>query len=203
MSEIVAEEFEHEGIPIKIIYDQHADNPREMRDSLTSWVWASREWRHLKHDEEINLDRFWTSSENWTPVALAARWLTLFDDCALAIPFKIAEGSQAHAWLSDLDDNSCDGFITVSRKELDENLALSPEWDVMEYIQAEFNEYDAWIRGEVYGWVAADGDDDEESCWGYYGDFDYVREQAKEAAADIARERFLNTDPPDVAEVLR
>jgi hypothetical protein len=58
-------------------------------------------------------------------------------------------------------------------------------------------------RGEVYGYVVADGDDDMDSCWGFYGDIEYVISQAKESAEYIARERFLNVEPPDIAEVIR
>jgi hypothetical protein len=204
MTEVVAEEFEHAGLPVKIIYDLDAYDPRESRDTLTIYVWATREYRRLKHDEEIDLSKFEGESA-WTPVALAARWLTLFDRNAIAVPFQISNhgGGNYRAYLSDLDDDYCTGFVVVSEKDLKEELVLSPDWDVMEYIKAEFSETAAWIEGDVYGFVVADGDDDMDSCWGFYGDIDYVISQAKESAEAIARERFLNTDPPDIAEAMR
>ena len=203
MTEHLADEFEHEGISCKIIYDIHAEDPRESRDTLTVWHWATNEWRVPKWDEQIDLNVF--HSETQSAVDMAARYLTLFDGNAIAIPFNVVNyggGSYRAYLMDDYDDNYCTGFVTVPRADLEKELALSPNWDVMEYVKAEFAEYAAWVEGEVYGWVAADGDDDEESCWGYYGDLEYVKSEAKQAAEYIAKERFLNQDPIDVAEVL-
>lgn len=207
MTENLADEFEHVGIPIKIIYDPHADDPRHNRDSIAVYVWGP-DYSHLaekNHDEFINLDHYdFREATQWTPVAKAARWLTLMDYHAIAVPFRIEDygsnGSQAY--LSDLDDDRCSGFVCIPRKAVTEELTAWPEWDPMEYIKADFGEFAAWIENEVYGWVAADGEDDEESCWGYYGDLEYARNEAKEAAEHIAKERLINEEPLDVAEVM-
>jgi hypothetical protein len=55
-------------------------------------------------------------------------------------------------------------------------------------LRAEVQEYDSYLTGDVYGYVVAAGEDDEESCWGFYG-YGYVCEDAREAAESIARDR--------------
>lgn len=206
MTEYEADSFEHAGIPIKIVYDEDPDDPREWRDSLTVYVWADKNYVAQKHDEQIDLDRFDYRESSWTPVALAARWLTICDGNAIAVPFRIddygSNGSQAY--LTDTDDDRCTGFIVIRKGELEKELALYPKWDHMAYIKAEFSEFAAWIEGEVYGFIiepSEDGDDGD-SCFGFYGDLGYARSQAKEAAEHIAKDRLINMEPPDVAEVL-
>ena len=204
MSEVAVEEFEHAGITCKIILDFDAGDPRESRDTLTVWHWATNEWRTPKHDLQIDLDAF--RSESHSAVDKAARYLTLLDGYAIAIPFDIVNyGGGSYRANLDVARNTdrCTGFVTVPQSELEKELALSPEWDVMEYIKAEFAEFEAYTAGEVYGWVVADGEDDEESCWGYYGDLEYVRSEARDRAEEIAKDRFVNEEPRDIAEVLR
>jgi hypothetical protein len=49
--------------------------------------------------------------------------------------------------------------------------------------------------------TAPDGSED--SCWGFYGrDDSYVREEANAAAEYLNRERLVNQEPTDVAEIL-
>ena len=207
--EYLIETFEHEGIECKIMIDPWADDPRGMRDEITRWIWGSQH-KHLaeKHDEHIDLDLYDYRESKWTPTALAARWLTLCDDYAIVVPFRIEDyGSNgSRAYLTDINDDRVHGFVGISRRDLEkEREHNTDEWrfDPLAYIYAMFGEFQAWVAGEVFGWVVADGCDDEDSCWGYYGDIDYVRTQAKEAAAAVAHERYVNTEPPDMAEVLR
>lgn len=52
------------------------------------------------------------------------------------------------------------------------------------YLEAEVNEYDAFMRGDVVGWIAEDEEGEEiDSCWGFYpdekGNHDYAIEEAK------------------------
>lgn len=50
-------------------------------------------------------------------------------------------------------------------------------------IIAEVEAYDMVMTGQVYGYQITDEDgDDVDSCWGFIGDIDYVRKEAREAA---------------------
>lgn len=52
----------------------------------------------------------------------------------------------------------------------------------IKYLVGEVEEYDAYISGEVYGYIVKDEDGIEiDSCWGYYGK-KYAVEEGKEAA---------------------
>lgn len=207
MSEYEIETFDHKGVEVKIMIDQWQDDPRQNRDEITRWIWGPK-YNHLalKHDEFINLDHYDYRESKWTPTALAARWLTLFDGYAIVVPFRIEDhGAQSRAYLTDIDDDRVHGFIGITRKDAEEEAKHNSEawqFDPQAYIKAMFDEFAAWVEGEVYGWVVADGTDDEDSCWGYYGDIEYVRTQAKEVAEHLAHDRLVNQEPPDVAEVL-
>jgi hypothetical protein len=50
-------------------------------------------------------------------------------------------------------------------------------------LQAEVREYDHYIRGDCYGYIIKDESGEEaDSCWGFIGDFDKVKEWMKEQA---------------------
>jgi hypothetical protein len=72
---------------------------------------------------------------------------------------------------------------------------------IEEVLKSEVEVYDMELTGQVYGYVVAPDDDDEDSCWGFYGMED-VTEEAKSSAEWIAKQRAINTEPTDVAEVL-
>lgn len=50
-------------------------------------------------------------------------------------------------------------------------------------IRQDVAEYDAWVRGEVYGFTVTDRDGAEvDSCWGFVGDMGYCFSEAVESA---------------------
>jgi len=56
-------------------------------------------------------------------------------------------------------------------------------------IVGEVETYDQFLRGEVYGYVIGDEEDDHiESCWGFYGD-EYALEEGKAAFEALLEER--------------
>lgn len=68
---------------------------------------------------------------------------------------------------------------------------------VLDVLRSELHEWDAYVRGDVIGYVVTTPDGFVvDSCWGYYPDgsessdgFDYVRAEAREAAEYEALER--------------
>lgn len=69
---------------------------------------------------------------------------------------------------------------------------------ITEVLKGEVELYDTWLRGEVYGYIVTgpDGEDIPEllptgtpdfSCWGYLGELDYVRSEARRAADECAK----------------
>lgn len=60
------------------------------------------------------------------------------------------------------------------------------DWDKARYetdMRAEVETYDAYLRGDCYGYTIHGRDGKVlDSCWGFIGELDYCREQAKESA---------------------
>lgn len=52
------------------------------------------------------------------------------------------------------------------------------------YLKSEVEEYDTYIRGEVYGYIVKKDGEELESCWGLYG-HEYCLEEAKSTVDNI------------------
>lgn len=60
-----------------------------------------------------------------------------------------------------------------------------------EGLGSEVEVFDQFLRGEVYGFVVGDEERDEyDSCWGFLGDLEYVKQEANSAAEGIAADRM-------------
>lgn len=193
-----ADTFEVKGIKCEIHYDQHAGNPYDEFDQLGELLSDVRDYTFgTKYD----FSRFKSTRH-------AARYLTLCESYAIAIPFVFQDygSSGALAYLDTPDDVSSDypridGFLVVSKQQFEEEGMDLEKTEAA--ARAGFNEFAAYVAGEVFGYRAAPGDEDEDSCWGYYGSLDYVKAEATRAAEYIAHERWVNEEPSfDVAEAL-
>jgi hypothetical protein len=95
------------------------------------------------------------------------------------------------------------GFIYMSLKDAADNWRVAKEWDdlisydnttktlrerTIDLLNGEVEVYDQYLTGDVWGYVVADGEDDEESCWGFFGQEDCI-EEAKRVAEHIAKKR--------------
>lgn len=61
------------------------------------------------------------------------------------------------------------------------------------YLEGEVEEYDQYLTGQVYGYIVEAEDGEEDSCWGFFGDLKYVKEEA-ESSADWQNERMAKAD---------
>jgi len=61
-----------------------------------------------------------------------------------------------------------------------------PGW-LAEAFKSELAEYDRFLRGEVFGYIVAEGSTFEDSCWGFIG-LDHARREANSAAEIVAEE---------------
>jgi hypothetical protein len=50
------------------------------------------------------------------------------------------------------------------------------------YLKGEVETYDQYLTGEVYGYVVEAEDMEQDSCWGFFGDISYVKEEATSIA---------------------
>lgn len=183
------ETYEHEGVSVRIVQDPHGQDPFEAFDQAAHLVWFDRaDWpRHAAGTETIDADRF-------VSVAHAQRYLTMFGDKLIALPFRLDDygSSGTSAYLVDADSDRAAGFVCVSQAGVDLTGCPDPE----QAARQDFATWAAWISGEVYAFIVAEGTPDEESCWGFYGDTEddptgiaYVKEEANAVAHEIAEER--------------
>lgn len=61
------------------------------------------------------------------------------------------------------------------------------------YLEGEVEEYDQYLTGQVYGYVVEAEDGKEDSCWGFFGEISYVKEEA-ESMAKHHNERMAEAD---------
>lgn len=191
----IAEEFEHKGLKVEIIYDEDAQNPRskDYSDNLDVMVcFLSRynlgdkghgykqsdfnSWEELK--EQIIKDH--------NPVVIKP--LYLYDHSGITIstsPFSCP-------W-----DSGQVGWIFVSRKAALENWGKSNktsnkslEARVNKYINASVKEYDDYLRGEVFGYSVKKDEEELDSCWGFIGR-EYCIEEAKNIAEHYAEKEQI------------
>ena len=61
------------------------------------------------------------------------------------------------------------------------------------YLTGEVEEYDQYLTGQVYGYVVEAEDGEEDSCWGFFGEIEYVRGEAR-SSAEWQNERMDKAD---------
>lgn len=80
-----------------------------------------------------------------------------------------------------------------------DNTLIADEWPdgregAYRYLDGVLEELNAYFAGDVYGFTVTDGTTEVDSCWGYFGDTDYVKSEMRESVehhAQQARERNL------------
>lgn len=84
-------------------------------------------------------------------------------------------------------DSGMAGFIFDTPEGVKECLGDdATDDDIRKALEQEVEIYAQYLEGEVYGYTVNGPDGEHDSCWGYLGDLDYVRSQAKEAAEAMA-----------------
>ena len=150
---------------------------------------------------------------------IAAVRIGMYDHSGVTI-YPVADGDGHHVLDGGGWDSGTVGFAFVTRKRWDElmgdmdprepvdgtvdfalgRVAVQRE-RVMQAIYDEIAEYDSFQKGEVYGYTVTRPhcDDDEcphaevlDSCWGYVGELDYCRTEARRSAESLS-------EPPDNA----
>jgi hypothetical protein len=139
-------------------------------------IYDSRLCEHCDGEGEVSTDDI-------------VKWAKQRYDAHLVIPLHFEDGRYSGDISLD-DSDSANGFVYVTREE------IVSEWGskgtltgqatkrARQYLLATVEEYAAYSRGEVYGWVA-ELNGESESCWGYFGDDEHLREAANEGAREV------------------
>lgn len=177
--------FEIDGFTVELHQDYDAGNP------FKEWDQASEILSDVKG---YDLGEDVPHPESWykdTPSsAVMARWLTLFGGYVIALPWSFQDygSSGARVHLDTPDDDPASGWIVMTQETVDREFASSLE-DAERCAKAEFDSFRSWIEGEVLGYVVKNpAGEVVDSCWGFYGDDKYVREEASSVARSEAEE---------------
>jgi len=172
---------------IRIFPDSDAENPRDWDDLFTMVCFHGRydlgdkhNYRHQDYNGWQEMKEAIIKKEK--PVIIEP--LYLYDHSGITIstsPFSCP-------W-----DSGQIGWIFVSKEKLRQsfNLKRLTQKDIdkgKEILQSVIEEYDDYLRGEVYGYeiyrmyTCSEGHEHEEfldSCWGFFGDYTDCLEEAK------------------------
>lgn len=94
------------------------------------------------------------------------------------------------------------GFIYCSRKEAKEEFGDDFEDRAIKLMKSEVEEYDHFLTGQIYGYMIEPTEHNttiecDDSCWGFYGDSEYMISEAKESI-----DHAINTHKKGVREQL-
>ena len=177
-----AEQFTHRGLKVHIYYDPDPLNPRKEFDHVGTMACWHR--RYNLGDEQPSVAP--TEFADELPKGTVILPLYFYDHSGITIstaPFSCP-------W-----DSGQVGYIYATpatiRKEYSVT-EITPEIraQVAAGLRSEVDEYDQYLRGDVYGYVV-EGEDGEQldSCWGFYGGRGYCKGEATHAADYHADQR--------------
>lgn len=183
------EEYEHEGVPVIIYQDENPSSPREWCNLGEMVCWHGRYDLGDRKPEGQEIKALERGG-----MRLLERYLRIVAGATVVIPLGLIDhsgismyaGGGAHWSDSAGWDSGTVGFMfdtPATREQCGSPLDL-----IEKGLLDEIETYDQYLTGDVYGYVVADGRDDEDSCWGFYGIED-VQEEANSVAAVIATER--------------
>lgn len=196
---------DYKGYRIKILYDEDPSNPREDRDNLGIMVYKHR--RYKLGDEEIGdpidflcdpigIDEEEREYNNEylaevfakAQEKLAILPLYLYDHSGITMstsPFSCPWDSGQVGYIYCPLERAINNFMVSQNSDWDTPLVnwygddkVSLRQATEKVLQAEVEDFDSYISGEVYGFkiMEIDKDDPDEegdeinSCWGYFGD---------------------------------
>jgi hypothetical protein len=167
----IIERFTHAGRAVTICRDDQCEDPRKS-DNIAILVCCHR--RHQLGDEQMREPLSEAQIRESVPDVLAILPLYLFDHSGITIrttPFSCHWDSGQIGW----------AYVTkASAAKMGEPGNQAHYEDI---IRQEVATYDDYITGRCYGYTVKGIEGDViDSCWGFVGDLDYVRQEAKSAA---------------------
>lgn len=195
------ETYEHCGIEVKIIPEEDSSycRPRDADSNLTT-LFCSYPGYDLG-DEELPRDGLGCTLQEWAneqgAIAIAPLFvyehggITMRAGAVKCLPegeLTRRDTQSKGQFLGDDAgwDTSMVGFAIITAEKWVEMMGDTPrtEEKFREVIDGEVGEYADWLEGNVYGYVVADDELGEDSCWGFIGDPDKsgCKEEANSAA---------------------
>ena len=201
------ETYEVGGMTVELHYDPDPWSPAEW-DQMAEMVAGPRLARHYTLTK-LTTDGTEDEAIERGGARLLTRYLRLVEG-AEVVPFRFDDYGANGARLYTLDDDDHpSGFFRVTREKLIEEYGDDSEESrakARRVIESEAKSWDSYLQGEVYAFVVKNQDGEHvESLWGIYDDtpgLEYLRSEATSAAEWEDRDRLINQEPTDIAEVL-
>lgn len=176
--------IDYHGYTIAIHYDEDAGNPLKEFDSEPTLVLHRKAERHLG----------WTNDTDWAErlndaldelnkrhplsacLGIIARWMRVFHSVPVVLPIGAIDHSGVEVYLGDqhhwMDPGGWDsgwiGWMFATREQLAK--WGTPPDRIKEAITGSFEQFAAWVAGDVYGYIITGPDGEQlDSCWGFYG----------------------------------
>ena len=176
---------------VKIYYDDNPVNPREEFNCLSTMVCFHRRY-NLGDNHKYRSQDFsgWNEFKakliaEHKPVVMIPLYLMDHSGITISGSSERFRSCDPAAW-----DFGMVGFAFVSRanylKEFGKKkLNHKMREKIYTIVKSEIEQYDQYLRGEVYGYVVEDAKGEHlDSCWGFFG-LDYAREQATAAGKNV------------------
>lgn len=193
------EKFEVGNLTVEIHYDDDPTNPRTECDNPDTMVCFHGKYNlgdkeHGYRKEDFNS---WDELENQiikdhNPIVIKP--LYLYDHSGITI----STGDFCDRW-----DSGQVGFIFFGRKQaLDcymvKRITKSVREKCNKEVDTSVRVYDTYLRGECYGFVIKDEDDEVlDSCWGFDGEIDYCKGEATKMAEELNKKPKAEKEDPN------
>ena len=198
------ETYKHAGLTIEIHADEGPESPRSWDNAGKLVIYS----RHGDSHMEVNeLDMTFRPDDYPGWDELEANVLECYPKAELLPVYRYEHSNVAYntTGFSCPWDSGRVGFILCTKE------TMLHEWGkkiitrkVREQARAcmssEVETYSQWANGEVYGYIVKDEHGEDmpgdyhDSCWGFYGDMDYVKGEAESAASSIAERWFKSAE---------
>ena len=171
MSNVIERILNAQGHTVEIFLDDNPNDPREDCNIGTMCLFHKRYRLGDKHDFNSPEDLKLFINEN------EVVWLNVYGYDHGGLTIKTSPFSCP--W-----DSGQLGVIFVTKEEVVKNFGDFSEESIAKAekcLQAEVSLYDDYVQGNVYGFRVLDGDNEIDSCWGFYG-YDHKESGLLEAA---------------------
>lgn len=170
--------IEKKGYKAEIFNDEEPMNPRD-NDNMGQMICFNKCY-NLGDKTDLRSEQF----NNWAELEA---YLLKELDAAIILPLYLYDHSGLTMNTTGFScpwDSGQVGFICASRKAIKENYMLKrnitakTRKKARELLLAEVEEYDQYLRGDVYGIIISKDDTEVESCWGFFG-LEYAEKESQ------------------------
>ena len=198
------------GLTLSVRQEKYPEDPRKYHDHIGRMVCFHGRYSLGDEGHGLTPDMFsgWDELEShlWRKGAVVTRPLYLYDHGGLRMKIGDFYGllPQGHAEF----DSGQVGFAYVIGKEAREEMGWKKitrkrRERLREILASEVEEYDQYLSGQVYHYLVVDDQTGQviDSCGGFYGDLEYVKCEAEDAADGIIARRAEREDQEHKATV--